>query len=145
MTEGTFEKVQHSDNPMYGPPRLLLCGFKKSAQPTFMTVLDMAGLQGIPVAWINEAVSRQPLAALLDLPDGSGMGEDSTLPRAIVVSGITENQLHALMTICRQTGMQQSLWAVLTPTSETWPMAQLLTELQAERRELSTSAPKTSP
>jgi hypothetical protein len=22
MTEGTFEKVKHSDNPMYGPPKL---------------------------------------------------------------------------------------------------------------------------
>jgi hypothetical protein len=41
------------------------------------------------------------------------------------------------MTLCRKTGMQQSLWAALTPTSETWPLGQLLSELQAERKALS--------
>lgn len=145
MTEGTFEKVKHSDDPMYGPPKLLLCGFAASAQPKFMTVLDMAGLRGIPVVWVNEAVSQKPLSALIDLPEGSGTGVASTLARAIIVSGITENQLHALMTICRQTGMQQALWAVLTPTSETWPLARLLTELQAERTALSKADKKSSP
>jgi hypothetical protein len=40
------------------------------------------------------------------------------------------------MTLCRKTGMQSSLWAALTPTSETWPLAQLLAELQAERKAL---------
>jgi hypothetical protein len=145
MTKGTFEKVQYSDDPMYGPPKLLLCGFAASAQPKFMTVLDMAGLQGIAVVWVNESAAKQPLSVLIDLPDGSGAGEDSALARAIIVSGITENQLHALMTTCRQTGMQQALWAVLTPTSETWPMIRLLTELQAERQALSKSQKKSSP
>jgi hypothetical protein len=36
MTDGTFEKVQHSDNRMYGPPKLLICGFPAPAQPKFM-------------------------------------------------------------------------------------------------------------
>jgi hypothetical protein len=77
------------------------------------------------------------LADLLSLPDQTGADMASDLPRAIIVSGISENQLHGLMTMCRKTGMQQSLWAALTPTSETWPLAQLLTELQAERKALS--------
>ena len=145
MTDGTFEKVQHSDHPMYGPPKLLLCGFAASAQAKFMTVLDLAGLHGIPVVWVNEAVAQQPLSTIIDLPDGSGTGVASTLTRAIIVSGITENQLHALMTICRKTGMQQTLWAVLTPTSETWPMARLLSELQSERMALAKANKKSSP
>jgi hypothetical protein len=32
--------------------------------------------------------------------------------------------------------MQPALWAALTPTSETWPLKRLLTELQAERKAL---------
>ncbi len=80
---------------------------------------------------------KETLSELLSLPDGTGAGTGSDLPRAVVVSGITENQLHGLMTVCRKTGMQQSLWAALTPTSETWPLAQLLSELQAERKALS--------
>jgi hypothetical protein len=137
MTDGTFERVQHSDSRMYGTPKLLLCGFAPAAQPKFKTVLKMAGLQDVAVVWANEEDGKATLSALLSLPDGSGAGRGSKLPRAIIVSGITENQLHGLMTFCRKSGMQPSLWAALTPTSETWPLAQLLDELQAERKALS--------
>jgi len=136
MTDGTFEKVQHSDNPMYGPRKLLLCGFSAPAQPKLKAVLEMAGLQDIAVVWANEDHQNETLSALLGRQDGSGAGTGSTLPRAIVVSGITENQLHGLMTACRRSGMQQALWAALTPMSETWPLIKLLGELQAEHTAL---------
>ncbi len=144
MNDGTFERVQHSNNRMYGPAKLLLCGFSPSAQPKFMTVLEMAGLETIPVVWVNDWLAKQRLSALLDLPNGSGSGKGSALPRAIIVSGITENQLHTLMNLCRQTGMQQTLWAVLTATSETWPMDRLLKELLAERKALAKSSTQTA-
>ena len=70
------------------------------------------------------------------LPPGAGRGESSTLPRAIIVAGITERQLQTLMAVCRKTGMKQALWATLTPTSETWLLKQLLAELTAERKAL---------
>jgi hypothetical protein len=37
------------------------------------------------------------------------------------------------MSGCRKSGMQQPLWATLTPTSETWLIRDLLKELAAER------------
>ncbi len=137
MSKGTFEKVQHSDTPLFGPPKLLLCGFSAPAQPKFRSVMEMAGMDDVPVVWVNGKMGEKPLEALIELPDDSGAGEDSTLARAIVVSGITENQLHSLMALCRKSGMQNALWAVLTPTSQTWPMKDLLAELQAERGALS--------
>lgn len=136
MTDGTFEKVQRSDKPMYGSRKLLLCGFPAQAQAKFADVLEMAGLADIAVLWANQDHAATKLADLLDLPAGTGTGADSALPRAIVVAGITENQLHALMAVCRKTGMKPALWAAVTPTSETWPLAQLLEELQAERNAL---------
>jgi hypothetical protein len=137
MTDGTFEKVQHSDNRMYGPQKLLLCGFPVSSQPKFRAVLEMAGLQTVDVVWANEENAKDTLAALLDLPADSGAGRGSALPRAVIVAGIMEKQLHSLMTLCRKSGMQQVLWAALTPTSESWRLDQLLKELQAERKTLS--------
>ena len=79
----------------------------------------------------------QTLSTLLELPDGTGCGHDSTLSRAVIVSGITENQLHSLMSVCRKSGMKQALWAALTPTSETWTLDGLLDELNKERKALS--------
>jgi hypothetical protein len=121
---------------MYGPRKLLLCGFPAPAQPTFAKVLEMAGLADIAILWANQDHAAQTLSELLAMPDSTGSGQDSSLPRAVIVAGITENQLHTLMAICRKTGMQQALWAALTPTSETWPLENLLEELQAERKAL---------
>ena len=137
MKDGTFEKVRKTDTPMYGPRKLLLCGFPAEVQSKFAKVLEMAGLAQTPIIWANQENSGQPLSTLLELPDGSGNGSDSTLSRAVIVSGVTENQLHSLMTACRKSGMQQALWAVLTPTSETWTLDQLLDELKKERKALS--------
>ena len=134
MAEARFEKVTASDNALYGPSKLLLCGFPAGAQSKFETVLDMAGLRTVPKVWITNGQEASLLSALFELPDGSGEGVSSRLPRTIIVAGITEKQLIRLMTVCRKAGMQQALWATLTPTSEKWTLEALLAELSAERR-----------
>ena len=137
MNDGTFEKVQRSDTPMYGPEKLLLCGFPAEAQSKFAAVLEMAGLAKISIVWAHRENAGQTLSTLLQLPHGTGSGQDSTFSRAVIVSGITENQLHSLMAVCRKSGMKQALWAALTPTSETWTLDGLLDELNKERKALS--------
>lgn len=135
MSENTFAKVSRSDNRLYGPPKLLLCGFPAGAQANLPKVLAMVGLEDLPLIWITENQAETTLLELLELPPGSGEGLSSSLPRALIVSGITENQLHSLMSACRKSGMQQALWATLTPTSEKWTLGYLLEHLIAEREE----------
>jgi len=129
----TFEKVIASDKSMYGPRKLLLCGFPADVQPKFKTLLEMIGLADLPGIWLALEQAELRLTDLLNLADGTGEGVSSLLPRAIIVSGITEKELHTLMNACRQTGMKAALWAAVTPTSETWTLEQLVTELEAER------------
>jgi hypothetical protein len=134
VSDAKFEKVSYSNKPMYGSRKLLLCGFAAAAQPKFETVLEYAGLAKLGVIWAATDQSEMRVGDLMALPSDSGRGQSSALPRAIIVSGLTENELHRLMTVCRKTGMKQSLWAALTPTSETWPLKDLLAELSAERK-----------
>jgi uncharacterized protein DUF3783 len=134
MTDAGFEKVTTSDQLLYGPRKLLLCGFQAEAQPKFETVLAMVSLQEVPKAWVSEEQSDEVVSALLGLADNSGVGISSKLPRAIVVAGISQNELIKLMTVCKQAGMKHALWATLTPTSETWTIRHLLAELSAERK-----------
>jgi hypothetical protein len=134
MTEAKFEKITHSETLLYGPPKLLICGFPKSAQSKFISLVGAAGLAGIPTLWATKAHSVEVLSELMKLPDRTGLGESSDLPRAVIVSGIQEKQLHSLMALCRKTGLQPSLWAVLTPISKKWTLQALLSELQAERK-----------
>jgi len=132
MPDDGFQKVDQSENLLYGPRKLLLCGFTADVQPKFISLLDMIGLAAIPLVWVTEDQADIQVGDLAKLDNGSGSGASSGLPRAIIMSGISQNELHTLMAGCRKSGMQQPLWATLTPTSETWPIQNLLKELAAE-------------
>lgn len=136
MTDASFEKISQSDKPLYGVRKLLLCGFPSPAQPKFKTLLGMLGIEGLPLVWAATDDSENLVGDLFERPDDSGAGADSRLPRAIIVAGIAEAELHLLMSGCRKAGMQQALWAALTPTSEKWHLKDLLKELAAEREAL---------
>jgi hypothetical protein len=134
--QAAFEKVSRSDKLLYGPRKLLLCGFGAEAQKKFNSVLGLTGLTDVPRVWVTTPQGGATLAELLALEDGSGAQAASELPRAVIVAGITEAQLIGLMTVCKKSGMQSALWAVLTPVSEQWALAQLLAELAREREAL---------
>ena len=134
MSDATFEKVSQADEALYGPRKLLLCGFSNSVQPNFNKLLELLGLSDIPKVWVNETQADLSVGELIQLEDNSGLGVSSELPRAIIMAGITKNELHRLMVGCRQAEMKPPLWATLTPTSETWSIKDLLNELAAEHR-----------
>jgi hypothetical protein len=136
MTDAKFEKVSRTDQPLYGPRKLLLCGFSQSVQPNFNKLLELIGLSEIPKVWVTENQADIQIGELVTLRDNAGFGVSSELPRAIIMAGITQNEMHGLMTGCRQSKMKPTLWAALTPTSETWTIQSLLNELAAEHREM---------
>jgi len=144
MSDPGFEKIQRSDKRLFGPRKLLLCGFAAEAQPDFESLLEILGIADLPLIWILQEQAAETINALVDLADGWGATQSSTLPRAIIVSGISENELHQLMTGCRRAGMKQALWAALTPTSIQWPLQQLLAALSAEHQALSARKPPTA-
>jgi hypothetical protein len=137
MPPAGFEKISHSNVTLYGPRKLLLCGFPAGAQSKFATLLGMIGLRHIDLVWASTDHSNQSMADLIREPDGYGEGVSSSLPRAVIASGITEKELHLLMSGCRKARMQNALWATLTPTSETWTLGALLAELSAEHQAMS--------
>jgi len=140
MVDATFEKITTSDKPLYGPRKLLLCGFSSAAQSKFETILDMVDLRETPKIWVSDDQGDRALSSLLQLPDNSGASVSSSLPRAIVVAGISQNDLIRLMTVCKKAGMMNALWATLTPVSEDWTIQQLLEELAAERKAINRKA-----
>jgi hypothetical protein len=102
-----FEKVTRSEKCLYGPRKLMLCGFPAAGQAKLDTVLGLVGIADVPKIWVTAEQARHTLA--------------------------DEAQLIGLMNACKKSGMQPALWACLTPVSETWPLQQLLTELARER------------
>jgi len=134
MSEGGFEKVSASDEPMYGPRKLLICGFSAEIQPHVAKLLEILKLSDIAKIWVTTEHADTPISDVLVLEDNTGWGESSGLPRAIIMCGLTQNELHRLMSASREAGMKPPLWATLTPSSETWTVQDLLKELAAEHQ-----------
>jgi hypothetical protein len=134
MNDAGFEKVSPTDKPMYGPRKLLICGFAAEVQPNFVKLLEIIGLSDMPKIWVTETHAGSLITEVLALEDNTGWGVSSEIPRAIIMCGLTQNELHLLMSGSRQAGMKPPLWATLTPISETWTVQDLLKELAAEHQ-----------
>ncbi len=132
MSKGTFQKVENTDQRMYGPLKLLVCGYQPDDQELFLSLLGQVGMGNVPVVFIDEQDSQTLLKDLLGRPDRSGLGKGSKIRRAVIMSGFTQKNLHLLLSTYRQAGLPAQLWATLTPTSENWPIGMLLEELAKE-------------
>ncbi|MDY6832803.1 MAG: DUF3783 domain-containing protein [Thermodesulfobacteriota bacterium] len=132
MKQTPFKKVGVSTAPMYGPRAVLICGYAATEQPALLEVFDAIKA---PLIFATRDDGATTLRDLLARPDQPGQGGDfAGLARAIVLSGITEAELHRILAAYRESGLPRPLWATLTPTSENWPLSDLLAELNAERR-----------
>ena len=139
--DASFEKISQNEQKIYGPRKLLLCGFAPEAQPKFIKLIEILNITDLPLIWVTKDQAGSRLEDILELTDGSGRGKPSLLPRAVIMSGITTNELHTIMSGCRQAGMKQALWETLTPTSESWTIKKLLSELAAEREAMKKQGP----
>ena len=137
MAKSQFKKMSHSNKPLYGPRKILLAGFSSAEQVKFKALIKQAGLPEVPLVWLTAEHGNTLLRDLLELPEACGWGGNSDLPQAVILSGMTESAIQRLMTLNRKIRRKTILWAALTPVSETWPLSQLLHELQAERKALS--------
>jgi hypothetical protein len=125
-----FEKIGDQARLLFGPRGLLACGLEEREQEHLLGMADRLG--ELPVVFATEAEAEQSLGELLALPAESNQGRPSGLVRAIIMSGISEIELHMIMTAWRKLGHERPLWATVTPTSVTWPLARLLAELAEE-------------
>ena len=142
MDDGTFAKVSDSSEKLlYGPRKMLLCGFSSQAQDKMGAFLEMIGMADIDRVWASPGDGEKSVGELMGLSNDTGRGSDSDLPRAIVMAGITEKELHLLVDSCRRAGMRKALFATLTPVSENWSLGNLLNELGREREALAAADP----
>jgi len=134
---GKNKKVGKSaKKKMYGPSKLLVCGYSEPDQQALLTLLEEIGLKSVPVIFAANNDLQKTIKEVLAFDDKAGAGEDSEMRRAVVVSGLTQKELHVLMTAYRKAGLPAQLWAALTPISEKWTVAALLEELAAEKEEI---------
>ena len=141
--EGTFSKVEKTAERMYGQRKLLVCGYPAKEQEGLAACLKEMALTDLPVVFIGEKEGEQCINEILTWNDGHGAGEDSCLNRAVIMSGLTQEELHRLLKSYRESGMPSQLWAAVTPVSQGWRVIDLLKELTKEAEAMRKRAPST--
>ena len=136
MGEGTFKQIGKSDKTLYGSRAALVCGFTATEQKALMEFMAGIELTDLAVVFATEADGTALLKDLVTRSDQSGGDSDSGLTRAIILSGITETELHRMLSNYRKNELPSPLWATLTPYSENWSLSALLEELQKEHQEM---------
>lgn len=138
--EATFSRVSRNSQTLYGPRKLLICGYTSEGLVSLDEVFA-AALPDISLVYASSADLEVSLQTLFARPDQTGRDAVSRMPAAIIMAGITENELHQLIACYREGGLPSPLWATLTPISEKWTLRQLLQELMAERAAFQTAPP----
>jgi hypothetical protein len=138
MPHSGFSKVGASAKKrLYGPRGVLACGYAAAEQDALLGMAERFGFKDLPIVFATGADADRKVGEVLTSPTGHGRGEDSHLPRAVVLSGVTEKELSTFMAAWKHLQLPPQNWATLTPTSEGWPLMDLLAELDLERLALS--------
>lgn len=136
MSEGSFEKIGESSENLYGPRAILVCGFIPSQQKKMMNFLKNLQITDVSLIFATDEDAEINLGQLMAYPNNSGLNENSSIDRAVVLSGVSEMELQQILSNYKKTGLPRPLWATLTPFSENWTLANLLEELNKERMEM---------
>lgn len=132
--KGEFNKIDKSEKRMYGSRGLLVCGYSEEERSIFLDFTSKINMSDVAVIFaVNENVEKK-LGELFIHEHKAGITGPSELPRAVIMSGLSQNELHGLMGAYKEAGFVNQIWASLTPTSETWTLKALLIELLAEAR-----------
>jgi hypothetical protein len=131
---GTFKKVGRSEERMYGPRGLLVCGYPQKEMDAFIRLVDKVGLADMRIIFTSSHDLETSVGDILTHENNNKSAGKLDIPRAVIMSGFTENELHSLMEAYREAGFVRQIWATVTPVSEEWLLKDLLTELQAEHR-----------
>jgi len=132
MSDNTFKKVGDSDERMYGPQKILVCGYPSDEHASLMDFFAAYGFSDFPIVFVTKTDESRLLKEIILGKHRSGYQQTSGTKRAVILSGFTENELRQLLSAYRSEKLPRPLMATLTPTSENWTVKHLLTELSLE-------------
>ncbi len=131
MSDGTFSKVEKSSKTMYGPRGILACGYSKVEQAAFLSLLKQLQMEDVQVRFPVDTDGSRSLKSLFEETQTSQI-DHGPLRRAVIMSGLTQAELHKVIASHRESDLPRPLWASLTPISESWALQDLLETLARE-------------
>jgi hypothetical protein len=132
----SLKVVGESENRMYGPRGLLVCGFSSDERKTILKMFNDKNFKRLPVVYTTSDDRTELLKDVITRAHKTGLEDECGLDLAIIMSGLTEKEFHRIMSTFKKLKLPKPLWATLTPTSENWTVEKLISELNSEKLHL---------
>jgi len=130
----TFKPIDASNEQRFGETAILLCGFAAQELKPIRDLLDALGIVDVKIIPCTEGMLAQTVGEALSDPAQGLPAPPEKLPRVMILSGLTNELLHALLNNYSATKLPRPIFAAATPESVKMPLKQLLVELLAEHK-----------
>ena len=138
MTEsdgGTFQQLGRDPRAKFGPPGVLLVGFERRDAGRIHELMEQVGAPAHRVACCTTTMGSWTVAQALDGDDGGKLLPAGKVPRVMLLSGLTDPQVEAVLDRFSSLDLPRPIFAVATPDNLRFTVIRLLEDLLAEREE----------
>ncbi|KAF2295630.1 hypothetical protein GH714_033352 [Hevea brasiliensis] len=128
----------NADDPVYGPPALLLMGFELDEALKIRQLLKELGGEFLQVIFCTEDMIPQSLweAMHTSQPNLETVQIAKSLPRICILSGLSGEEMMMFIDAFPETGLEAAAFAALVPNSANKPLQELIDEIMGDHEML---------
>jgi len=128
----------NADDPMYGPPALLLIGFEKGETEKIQAFLKELEGEFLKVIHCTEEMTKQTLwdAMHTEQPNLEAVKIADSLPRICIFSGLTGEEMMMFINAFPETGLEPAAFAALVPNSAEKVLGEVIEEIMGDHEML---------
>jgi len=133
-SDATFEAFDSESDQAFGPEAVLLCGYERNEASLIDAVLKGLALAGHRVVCCTTTMGSWTIERALAGDDGGKLLPVGKIPRVMLLSGLRDEHVQAVLDAYASTGLERPIFAVATPANLGFTVIRLLEELMAERQ-----------
>mgnify|MGYP000870061606 CR=1 FL=1 len=134
MTDATFRKLDDSNQRGPGPRIILIGGFQANEVVLLKEFVDKTFTDKIRLRLCTANMLEKTLGDALSRPVEDNPAPPDKLPRFLLLSGMSNQEIHALINRYGSTGLPRPMFAATTPANMNFMLRQLLLELLQEHK-----------
>ncbi|KAK3153211.1 hypothetical protein QOZ80_2BG0169310 [Eleusine coracana subsp. coracana] len=128
----------NADDPMYGPPALLLIGFEKGETHKILKFLKELEGEFLKVIHCTEEMIKKTLwdAMHTEQPNLEAVKIAESMPRICIFSGLTGEEMMMFINAFPEAGLEPAAFAALVPNSAEKILGEVIEEIMGDHEML---------
>ncbi|CAN1238326.1 hypothetical protein LINGRAPRIM_LOCUS2083 [Linum grandiflorum] len=126
----------NADDPVFGPPALLLLGFEVEEAAKIQKLLQEMGGEFLQLVFCTEDMVSRSLWKAINTaqPNLKALKVDKSLPRICFISGLSGEETIMFIDAFPEAGLEPAVFAALVPNSADKPIYELVEEIMADHQ-----------